>query len=142
MSEIKEILFREDFPVVGETYKVGEVDGRYFFAWGHIYPYSPRVPKRDIRDGENGIQWFDTETEALEAFLDAVEAVYDSGLAPPTEKVMTAVEARERWGVDVQQSCRKGKLKKYIESGHVRKSGGLWLVSEYAMRDAYGEPKK
>lgn len=139
---MRDIIFRDNFPNSGEAYKVGEVNGRYFFAWGHVYPFAGEVPDEDISDGHSGIEWFDNETEALEAFLDAVEAAYDSGLAPPTEKVMSAAEAEKRWGVDVKQSCLRGKLKSYIESGHVRKSGRVWLVSEYAMRDAYGEPKK
>lgn len=139
---MRDIIFRDNFPNSGEAYKVGEVDGRYFFAWGHIYPFAEEVPDEDISDGSSGIEWFGTEEKALHAYLDTVEAAYDT-FGAPAEKVMTASEAEERWGIDdVRQACTRGRLKKYIESGHVRKSGRVWLVSEYAMRDAYGEPKK
>ncbi|WP_035351476.1 helix-turn-helix domain-containing protein [Fictibacillus gelatini] len=58
---------------------------------------------------------------------------------------MTASEADERWGLptgEVRQSCNRGKLKKYIEKGLVRQSGKVWLVTEKAMIEVYGEPKQ
>ena len=76
---IREIIFKEDLPVEGEAYKVGEVSGRYFFTWGWKYPYLEDVselPNYNIIDGENGIQWYETEKEALQACLNAVEATF------------------------------------------------------------------
>lgn len=139
--EIKTIIFKEDFPISGEAYKVGKLNGKYFFAWGSKYPYDEELPIQDITDGASGIEWFITEEKALHYFLDVVEASYNTW-GSPIEKVMTAKEAEERWGLrEIRQSITLGKLKKYIESGHVRKSGGTWLVTEEAMRDAYGDPK-
>lgn len=58
--------------------------------------------------------------------------------------VVTASEANEKWGLpdgEVRQSINRGKLKKYIGTEFVRQSGKVWLVSEQAMREVYGEPK-
>lgn len=58
---------------------------------------------------------------------------------------MTAKEAEDLWGLRqgfVRQSCTKGRLKAYIEKGMVRKSAGTWLVTDKAMKDSYGDPKK
>jgi coproporphyrinogen III oxidase-like Fe-S oxidoreductase len=55
-------------------------------------------------------------------------------------KVMTSREAEERFGLEkgtVRSSCVRGRLKKYIEKGLVRKSGGTWLVTEEAMAILY-----
>ena len=76
---MREIVFKEDFPIMGEAYKVGEVDGKYFFAWGSTYPYADEVPTENVSDGENGIEWYDLEYDALMALLDAVEAVVANG---------------------------------------------------------------
>ena len=82
---MNEILFRDNFPNSGEAYKVGELNGRYFFTWGRIYPFTCEVPTEDILDGESGIEWHDTEEAALRAYLDAVEASYDTFGAPTDE---------------------------------------------------------
>lgn len=58
--------------------------------------------------------------------------------------MITASEANEKWGLpdgEVRQSINRGKLKKYLGTGLVRQSGKVWLVSEQAMREVYGEPK-
>jgi len=63
----------------------------------------------------------------------------------PTSEIMTASEADERWGLHkgaVRQSCVRGQLKKYIEQGLVRKSGGTWLVTVEAMEAVFGPEKK
>jgi hypothetical protein len=60
-------------------------------------------------------------------------------------KWMTAAEAEKRWGLStgtIRAACTRGPLEKYVENGLVRKSGGTWLVSDAAMREAYGEEKK
>jgi len=59
-------------------------------------------------------------------------------------EVYTAQEAEQLWGLydgAVRQSCIRGKMKKYIEKGLVRKSGRIWLVTAQAMREVFGEPK-
>lgn len=58
--------------------------------------------------------------------------------------MITASEANEKWGLpdgEVRQSINRGKLKKYAGTEFVRQSGKVWLVSEQAMREVYGEPK-
>lgn len=58
---------------------------------------------------------------------------------------MTASEAEEKWGLGegtVRASCTRGKLKDLIGKGLVRQSGKVWLVTEQAMREVFGEPKK
>jgi len=138
------IIMKENFPVDGEAYAVGEHNGKYFFAWGSEYPYADVLPSEDITEGESGIEWYRTEEEALQAYLDAVEAVHES-MDSPIFRVMTAKEAEERWGMSsgaIRQSCLRGPLKRYIQDGHVRKSAGTWLVTEEIMYEVYGEPKE
>lgn len=65
---------RENFPIDGEAYVVGEQMGRYFFAWGPEYPFADELPSENITDGESGIEWFETEEEVLQKYLDAIEA--------------------------------------------------------------------
>ena len=142
-SEPNIIIMKEDFPIDGEAYVVGEQMGRYFFAWGPEYPFSDELPEEDITNGESGIQWFETEEEALQEYLDAVEAAHVT-MSSPIMKVMTAKEADLRWGKKpgfVVQSILRGPLKKYVGGEHVRKSAGTWLVTEEIMREVYGEPK-
>lgn len=31
---VRDIIFKEDFPITGEAYRVGELNGRYFFYLG------------------------------------------------------------------------------------------------------------
>lgn len=59
------------------------------------------------------------------------------------KKVLTTSEADETWGLpagSARQSCIRGKLADYIELGLVRKSGGVWLIAEQAMREVFGDP--
>lgn len=65
---------KENFPVDGEAYIVGELAGKYFFAWGSTFPFADELPETDITDGENGVQWYETKKEALQEYLDAVDA--------------------------------------------------------------------
>lgn len=143
-SEPNIIIMKEDFPIDGEAYVVGEQMERYFFAWGPEYPFADELPEEDITNGESGIQWFETEEEALQEYLDAVDAAYDT-MSSPIMKVMTAKEADLRWGKNpgfVVQSILRGPLKKYVGGEHVRKSAGTWLVTEAIMREVYGEPNE
>lgn len=75
---IKDILRKENFPIDGEAYVVGEVSTKagkkYFFAWGADFPFSEDVPFEDVPDGESGIEWFQTEEEARRAMKNAIEA--------------------------------------------------------------------
>lgn len=142
-SEPNVIVMKEDFPNDGEAYVVGEQMGRYFFAWGPEYPFTDELPEKDITSGESGIRWFETEEEALQEYLDAVEAAHRN-MSSPIMKVMTAKEADLLWGKKpgfVVQSILRGPLKKYVGGEHVRKSAGTWLVTEEIMREVYGEPK-
>lgn len=66
---------KENFPVDGEAYVVGELMGRYFFTWGSVFPFVDELPEKEITDGENGIQWYETKKEALQEYLDAINAV-------------------------------------------------------------------
>lgn len=57
-------------------------------------------------------------------------------------EMITASEANERWGLpegEVRQSINRGKLNGYIGTGLVRQSGKVWLVSEQAMKEVYGD---
>lgn len=76
-SEPEIIIKKENFPIDGEAYVVGEQMGRYFFAWGTEYPFADELPEEDITNGESGIQWFETAKEALQEYLDAVDAAYE-----------------------------------------------------------------
>lgn len=142
-SEPNIIIKKENFPIDGEAYVVGEQMGRYFFAWGPEYPFADELPEKDVTNGESGIKWFEKEEEALQEYLDAVDAAYVT-MSSPIMKVMTAKEADLRWGKKpgfVVQSILRGPLKKYVGGEHVRKSAGTWLVTEEIMREVYGEPK-
>lgn len=74
-SEPNIIERKENFPIDGEAYIVGEQMGRHFFAWGPRYPFADELPEEDITNGESGIQWFETEEEALQEYLDAIDAI-------------------------------------------------------------------
>lgn len=68
------IKTRYDAPINGEAYVVGKTENeKYFFAWGWEYPYDDEVPSFDIPDGENGIQYFNTEREALKEMKETLE---------------------------------------------------------------------
>ena len=69
------IEMKENFPVDGEAYVVGEQMGRYFFAWGSSFPFADELPEKDILNGESGIQWFEKKKEALQEYLDAIDAI-------------------------------------------------------------------
>ena len=141
---MKEIIFKDNFPVDGEAYLVGQKNEKFFFAWGSEYPYSDELPIDDVTDGESGIEWFKTEEEAIQAYLEAVESVYDT-FGNPIEEVMTSKEAEVRWNMSngaVRQSILRGLLKKHIEDGHVRKSAGTWLVTKKIMHEVYGDPNE
>jgi len=66
---------KENFPVDGEAYIVGEVAGKYFFAWGSLFPFTDELPAEDVTNGESGIKWYETKKEALQEYLDAVDAI-------------------------------------------------------------------
>lgn len=72
---VERVDIREDFPNRDEAYAIlrGE-DSRYAFAWGPTYPYADVVPAQDVKDGESGLEWFDTEAEARAAMNQATEA--------------------------------------------------------------------
>ena len=76
MIKVKEILEQKDsFPLDGEAYVVGQTeDGRYFFAWGWEYPKDNELPEKEVLDGANGFQFYNTEEEALGAMREAEEA--------------------------------------------------------------------
>lgn len=69
------IEMKENFPVDGEAYVVGEQMGRYFFAWGPSFPFADELPEKDILSGESGVQWFEKKKEALQEYLDAIDAI-------------------------------------------------------------------
>lgn len=66
---------KENFPIDGEAYVVGEQMGRYFFAWGSDFPFADELPAEDVTDGEGGIQWYETKKEALQEYLEAIDAI-------------------------------------------------------------------
>jgi len=80
MTKVVEIVSkREDFPLKDEGYTVGKVeDGRYFFAWGPVYPFANDVPPQDIDDGESGISFYNNEDAALEKMMEALQAALET----------------------------------------------------------------
>ena len=72
---INVIKRKENFPVDGEAYVVGEKMGRYFFAWGPEYPFADELPAEDVTNGESGIKWYETKEEAIQEYLDAIDAI-------------------------------------------------------------------
>lgn len=78
MIKVETIEIREDFPNRDEAYALLRgADGRYAFAWGPKYPYADEVPAQDVKDGESGIEWHDSEDAARIAMFQAVEAWAD-----------------------------------------------------------------
>jgi len=72
---VERIDIREDFPNRDEAYAIlRSEDGRYAFAWGPEYPYADEVPAQDVKDGESGIEWHETENAARAAMEAALEA--------------------------------------------------------------------
>jgi hypothetical protein len=75
MVKVEVLEIREDFPVRDEAYALlrGD-DGRYAFAWGPTYPYAEELPAENVKDGESGFEWHDSEDAARESMNRAVEA--------------------------------------------------------------------
>lgn len=72
---VKEIKWINDFPNRDEAYRVGMVEnGKYFFAWGPDFPYKEELPSIDVKDGESGVSYHETEEDALKEMNDAVVA--------------------------------------------------------------------
>ena len=72
---VERIDIREDFPNRDEAYAILRGDnGRFAFAWGSKYPCADTVPAQDVKDGESGIEWYDTEDDARAAMEAAEEA--------------------------------------------------------------------
>lgn len=60
------------------------------------------------------------------------------------DEILSAGEAEKLYGLPVgaiRQSCTRGRLKRYVGTGHVRKSGGVWLVSKKVMSDLYSDAR-
>lgn len=71
----------------------------------------------------------------------------ESGLAGESllNKVMTPPEASQRWGLKrdtVRAALTRGRFDEQIARGLVRKAEKTWLITEQAMREVYGEPKR
>ena len=67
-----------NFPIDGEMYMVGRYNDKYFFAWGRSIPRQitvdpSAIPSTEIRDGESGIQFFDTLKEAEDEIRDSIQ---------------------------------------------------------------------
>jgi hypothetical protein len=75
MVKVEMLEIREDFPVRDEAYALlrGE-NGRFAFAWGPTYPYADEVPAQDVKDGESGLEWHETENAARAAMEQAASA--------------------------------------------------------------------
>mgnify|MGYP001497918127 CR=1 FL=1 len=75
MVKVETIEVRDDFPMRDEAYALlrGE-DGRVAFAWGWKYPYAEELPAEDVKDGESGFEWYDSEDAARAAMNDAISA--------------------------------------------------------------------
>ena len=71
---VERIDIREDYPNRDEAYAILTDGERYAFAWGPRYPYADVAPAQDVKDGESGLEWFDTEDEARSAMNQATEA--------------------------------------------------------------------
>lgn len=74
MVKVEVLEFREDFPNRDEAYAIMTDGERYAFAWGPQHPYADEVPAQNVKDGESGIEWYDTEDEARAAMNQAAEA--------------------------------------------------------------------
>jgi hypothetical protein len=72
--KIEQISFRADMPIRDEAYAIVTDGQRYAFAWGPTYPFADEVPAQDVKDGESGIEWFETEEAARAAMNHAAEA--------------------------------------------------------------------
>lgn len=56
--------------------------------------------------------------------------------------VMTIKEAAERWDINyetVRQALKRGKFDQQKELGTIRKSKGVWLLTEQAMTAVFGK---
>lgn len=148
------IISKENFPVDGEMYVVGSQDGWYFFSWGDDIPYRETMPESVIDDGANGIEWFETEAEALYAYIEASESCYNiyGRSSFDIDDYMSPNEAAYRWGIN--QETVKNKLKpslneteitKMEEEGLIKsfvRPGGQrreWIITADAMKHWFGE---
>ena len=109
--------FHSDKDAIGYKgmYSIDEIE-QYDMAWVKGYGYV-----EDFKD-----------------FKREFELSCEKKVASPLSDVYTAGEADEKWGLyqgAVRQSCNRGKLK-----GHngVRQSGKVWLVTDEAMNEVFG----
>lgn len=66
---------RENFPTDGESFIVGRTeDGKFFFAWGWIFPFAEELPEKEVPDEENGFSYHPNSEKAVKAFSEAIEA--------------------------------------------------------------------
>ena len=72
--KVERIEFMENFPNQDEAYAILTDGQRFAFAWGSKYPYEEEVPTQDIKDGESGIEWHDSEDAARTAMNQAMKA--------------------------------------------------------------------
>lgn len=71
---VDRVDIHEDFPNRDEAYAILTDSERFAFAWGPKLPYADVVPAQDVRDGESGIEWYDSENDARAAMEAALEA--------------------------------------------------------------------
>jgi len=93
------------------------------------------------------VDCYSEEVEAMEPhmkqfYMTSGAAFYGTlGAAVDADEWISASEAAQKWGLDdstIRQAIRRGQF----EKGEYRKSGGVWLVRESAMKRLYGEPKE
>jgi hypothetical protein len=61
------------------------------------------------------------------------------------DRVMTPGEVEDRWGLKdgtIRAACTRGQFDDQIERGLVRKSKKVWLLTDVAVREVYGEEKR
>lgn len=123
----------------------------------------PYVIKYKFHDSEYiretvhfGIDEEDCIQDLRERFVGPIEIVsieeewlgvkeYSYNEEPTGHIIMTTTEAAEKWGLKentVRAALTRGRFDNQIMRGIVRKSGKIWLVTEQAMREIYGEPIK
>lgn len=151
---MKILILKDNFPIDGEMYVAGKQNGRYFFAWGDNIPYKEKMPKNNIGDGASGIEWYETEVEALHAYIESIESCYEvfGRSSFGIENYMSPNEAAYRWGInqetvknklkpslnkkEIDEMEKKGLIKSFVRPGGKRRE---WIITSDAMKHWFGE---
>lgn len=130
----------------------GEVFAESFAPrYGEVFEFNGRKVIKEIdltgielqgEDGHTTTDWENALGEAEYRLSNLDLDIEFEEEDPQTIEIMSASEAEELWGLKegtVRSSCTRGPLQKLIEKGLVRQSGKVWLVTEQAMREVFGD---